>query len=98
MVGRPEGEANYYSICHGAGRIRSRSATKRLVTVEEFAGALKVGTDDEIVVNQLSLESIIDESPQAYKNVDDIIESVTGAGLADVVAKCKPLAAVKGAK
>ena len=98
MVGLPGGQDNFHSICHGAGRIRSRSATKRLVSVDDFAGALGVGTDDEIVVNQASLESIIDESPQAYKNVDDIIESVTGAGLAAVVAKCKPLAALKGAK
>jgi tRNA-splicing ligase RtcB len=57
-----------------------------------------VGQEDEIVVNQNSLESILDESPQAYKNVDDIINSVTGASLASVVAKCLPLAAIKGAK
>ncbi|KAA2301590.1 RtcB family protein, partial [Clostridioides difficile] len=98
MVGQPQGADNYYSICHGAGRIRSRTATKRLISVEDFATALGVGTEDEIVVNQRSLESIIDESPQAYKNVDEIIDSVTGAGLAQVVAKCKPLVAVKGAK
>ncbi|GIP35368.1 hypothetical protein J2TS4_45780 [Paenibacillus sp. J2TS4] len=48
-------------------------------------------------MNQRSLESILDESPQAYKDVDQIIESVVGAGLAQVVAKCKPLATVKGA-
>ncbi|KWX89455.1 RtcB protein, partial [Paenibacillus riograndensis] len=98
MVGQPGGEENYYSICHGAGRIRSRSATKRLVSVNDFSKSLRVGREDEIVVNQHSLESIIDESPQAYKNVDEIIESVTGAGLAAVVAKCKPLAAIKGTK
>ncbi|MNC37885.1 RNA-splicing ligase RtcB [compost metagenome] len=98
MAGLPGGEENYYSICHGAGRIRSRTATKRLVSVHEFSQSLKVGREDEIVVNQHSLESIIDESPQAYKNVDEIIESVTGAGLAAVVAKCKPLAAIKGTK
>ncbi|MBB3112010.1 tRNA-splicing ligase RtcB [Paenibacillus phyllosphaerae] len=97
MVGDQGGADNYYSICHGAGRIRSRSATKRLVTVEEFAQALRVGTDEEIVVNQRSLETIVDESPQAYKDVDQIIDSVVGAGLAQVVAKCKPLATVKGA-
>lgn len=97
MVGSQGGAANYYSICHGAGRIRSRSATKRLVTVDEFATAMGVGTEDEIVVNQRSLESLVDESPQAYKDVDQIIESVVGAGLASVVAKCKPLATVKGA-
>lgn len=96
MVGRPEGKRNYYSICHGAGRIRSRSATKRLVTLDQFASSLRVGQEDEIVVNQRMLESLIDESPQAYKDVDQIIDSVVGAGLASVVAKCKPLAAVKG--
>ncbi|MFB6365336.1 RtcB family protein [Paenibacillus elgii] len=96
MVGQPGGERNYYSICHGAGRIRSRSATKRLVTVDQFESSLRVGTADEIVVNQRMLESIIDESPQAYKDVDQIIESVVGAGLASVVAKCKPLASIKG--
>lgn len=97
MVGAPGGQSNYYSICHGAGRIRSRSATKRLVTVEEFKASLRIGTESEIVVNQRTLESIVDESPQAYKDVDQIIESVVGAGLAGVVAKCKPLATVKGA-
>lgn len=96
MVGSAEGKANYYSICHGAGRIRSRNATKRLVTADEVAAAMRIGTAEEIVVNQRSLESLIDESPQAYKDVDQIIESVAGAGLAEVVAKCKPLATVKG--
>lgn len=96
MVGRPEGARNAYSICHGAGRIRSRSATKKLVTVDEFASSLLVGQEDEIVVNHRALEAIVDESPQAYKNVDQIIESVVGAELASVVAKCRPLATVKG--
>ncbi|ANY65116.1 RNA-splicing ligase RtcB [Paenibacillus sp. BIHB 4019] len=97
MVGKPGGRDNYHSICHGAGRIRSRSASKRLITVEEFAASMRVGMEDEIVLNQRSLESMVDESPQAYKDVDQIIESVVGAGLAEVVAKCKPLATIKGA-
>ncbi|WP_372011511.1 RtcB family protein [Paenibacillus chitinolyticus] len=96
MVGADGGKANYHSICHGAGRIRSRSATKRLVTVDEFSASMRVGMEDEVVVNQRSLETILDESPQAYKDVDQIIESVVGAGLASVVAKCKPMAVIKG--
>lgn len=96
MVGTPEGAQNYYSICHGAGRVRSRNATKQLVFVDEFASSLRIGQEDEIVVNHRALESILDESPQVYKDVDRIIDSVVGAGLAAVVARCRPLAAVKG--
>ncbi|MGO4549333.1 RtcB family protein [Paenibacillus sp. 2TAB23] len=96
MVGKEEGLKNFYSICHGAGRARSRKATKQLVTVDEFERSLKVGTEDEILVNHASLQTILDECPQAYKDVDQIIDSVVGASLADVVAKCKPMAAIKG--
>jgi tRNA-splicing ligase RtcB (3'-phosphate/5'-hydroxy nucleic acid ligase) len=96
MLGREEGMKNFYSICHGAGRARSRRATKELVTVDQFEQSLKVGTEEEILVNHRSLLSILDECPQAYKDVDQIIDSVAGASLADVVAKCKPMAAIKG--
>ncbi len=97
MVGQQAGADNYHSICHGAGRIRSRSETKRVVTVAEFEQSLRVGKPDEIVVNQ-TLQSILDESPQAYKDVDEIINSVMGANLADVVARCKPIASIKSTK
>ncbi|MBS7531219.1 RtcB family protein [Hazenella sp. IB182353] len=96
MVGEEAGVKNFYSICHGAGRLRSRRATKELISVDQFAKSMKVGTDDEILVNQRTLESILDECPQAYKDVDQIIDSVVGANLASVVAECKPMAVIKG--
>lgn len=96
MLGQESGIKNFYSICHGAGRLRSRRATKELVTVDEFAASMKVGTDDEILVNHRTLATILDESPQAYKDVDQIIDSVVQAGLASVVAQCKPMAVIKG--
>ncbi|MED1725775.1 RtcB family protein [Brevibacillus parabrevis] len=96
MVGADSGAKNFYSICHGAGRVRSRKATKEIVTIDQFERALRVGEDDEIMVNHRSLAAILDECPQAYKDVDQIIDSVVGAKLASVVAKCKPLIAIKG--
>ncbi|MNN60049.1 RNA-splicing ligase RtcB [compost metagenome] len=96
MVGREAGVKNFYSICHGAGRLRSRRATRLAVTVDEFSQSLRVGTDEEIIVNHRSLYTILDECPQAYKDVDQIIDSISGAGLASVVAKCKPMAVIKG--
>lgn len=96
MVGQPTGKKNFYSICHGAGRVRSRRATKRLITVDQFKSSMRVGTDDEVIVNQRTLSSILDECPQAYKDVDQIIDSTEGANLASVVAECKPMAVLKG--
>lgn len=96
MVGSEAGAKNFYSICHGAGRVRSRKATKELVTIDQFEQAMRVGQEDEIMVNHRSLASILDECPQAYKDVDQIIDSVVGANLASVVAKCNPLIAIKG--
>ncbi|MCS1352291.1 RtcB family protein [Mechercharimyces sp. CAU 1602] len=96
MVGEKEGVKNYYSICHGAGRVRSRRATKEQVSVDSFSQAMRVGSDEEILVNHRTLETILDECPQAYKDVDQVIDSVVGAKLASVVAICKPIAVLKG--
>lgn len=67
MVGQPGGEENFYSICHGAGRIRSRTATKRLVSVHEFSQSLKVGKEDEIVVNQHSWNLSLTNLPKPIR-------------------------------
>lgn len=96
MVGKETGKKNFYSICHGAGRVRSRRATKQLISVDQFKSSMRVGTDEEVMVNQRTLESILDECPQAYKDVDQIIDSIEGADLASVVAECKPMAVIKG--
>jgi len=96
MLGQEAGIKNFYSICHGAGRPRSRSATKKEFTVEQVAESMGVGTDDEILVNHRDLTHLVDESAFAYKDVDQIIDSVVSADLATVVAKSRPLAVVKG--
>jgi tRNA-splicing ligase RtcB len=62
----------------------------------QFEQSMKIGSEEEILVNHRSLETILDECPQAYKDVDQIIDSVVGASLAAMVAKCKPMAAIKG--
>jgi RNA-splicing ligase RtcB len=37
-----------------------------------------------------------EEAPLAYKNVDEVVETVSGAGLASLVARTKPLLVIKG--
>ena len=38
----------------------------------------------------------LEEAPQAYKDIDRVIEAVVGAGLAKVVARMRPRAVLKG--
>ena len=40
--------------------------------------------------------SIKEEAPAAYKDIDQVVETVAGAGLARIVARMKPLAVLKG--
>jgi tRNA-splicing ligase RtcB len=42
------------------------------------------------------IRALAEEMPEAYKNVDDVVEAVDGAGLARKVARLRPLAVVKG--
>lgn len=59
------------SAPHGAGRLMSRSKAKELITMEEFEKSMKD-------INSCSvLQSTLDEAPQAYKSMQEIISNVT---------------------
>ncbi|GAB6549788.1 RNA ligase RtcB [Bacillus cereus] len=96
MVGLEQGDKNFYSICHGAGRKFSRSAAKEVLSIDSFRASMKIGEADEIVMNHTALEHVISEAPEAYKDVDEIVSSIEGAQLAKVVATCTPLIVMKG--
>jgi len=49
-----------------------------------------------IIVKYYSLRSIAEEAPQAYKNIDEVVEVVHQAGLSKKVARLVPLAVIKG--
>ena len=49
-----------------------------------------------IIVKSHSLKGIIEEAPEAYKDIDDVIEVVHQAGLSKKVARLVPLAVIKG--
>jgi len=43
-----------------------------------------------------SLNGLVEEAPRAYKNVDEVIDVVVGAGLARKVARLRPVLVIKG--
>jgi tRNA-splicing ligase RtcB len=81
------------STCHGAGRTMSRSKAKKTV----HGGKLKDQLAQEgIIVRAGSLKGLAEEAPVAYKEVDNVVDVVHGAGIACKVARLRPLAVIKG--
>jgi tRNA-splicing ligase RtcB len=84
---------SFGSSCHGAGRVMSRSEAKRNVWGEALLQQLG---QEGIDVRAGSLSGLVEEAPQAYKDVDRVVESVVGAGIAKRVAFLRPLIVIKG--
>jgi tRNA-splicing ligase RtcB len=43
-----------------------------------------------------SRSTMAEEIPDAYKDVSDVVDTITGAGIATAVARLKPVAMIKG--
>jgi len=93
LVGTEKSKEAWYTVCHGAGRTMSRHEAMRRVSGQEVVNNLK---SKGIVVKCQSLRGIAEEAPQAYKNIEDVVEVVHNAGLSKKVAKLVPLAVIKG--
>jgi len=76
------------SASHGAGRLFSRKKAKETITFSDFRDTMKG------IIAKVD-KSTLDESPFAYKNLDDIIAMQDGIVI-DVLDKVKPLINVKG--
>jgi len=84
---------SFGSCCHGAGRTMSRHQAKRTVRADQLRQDLE---SQGIRVRAGSLPGLAEEAPQAYKDVDAVVEVVTRAGIAARVARLRPVAVVKG--
>jgi len=94
LVGTQEAmETTFGSTCHGAGRVLSRTKARRETRGEEVVQELaKKG----IIVRGVSQAGIAEEAPEAYKDIDRVVNVVSQAGLARKVAKLRPLGVIKG--
>ena len=72
LVCEGKGEPDWnYSAPHGAGRMHSRGKAKELLSMEAFRQRMM-----GIYISNLS-ESLLDESPMAYKDADEIINNIS---------------------
>jgi len=98
------GAESLFSVNHGAGRVMSRRAaagksrrrngkvlSEGIISEERFRESMK-----GIYLVCEDRHSVKEEAPDAYKDIDEVIRIVTGAGLARLVCRMVPLAVLKG--
>jgi tRNA-splicing ligase RtcB len=86
-------EESFSSTCHGAGRTMSRHAARKMIEGRALYEKLK---KDGILVETESMQDLPEESPFAYKDIEEVINVVHSAGIAKKVARLSPLVVVKG--
>ncbi|MFQ5940149.1 MAG: RtcB family protein [Nitrososphaerales archaeon] len=86
-------ELTFGSTAHGAGRMMSRSAAKRSYTSQGVQERLR---SRGIYVKALTKQGVVEETPEAYKDVDSVAEVSHNVGIATKVARLVPLGVIKG--
>jgi tRNA-splicing ligase RtcB (3'-phosphate/5'-hydroxy nucleic acid ligase) len=86
-------DLSFGSTAHGAGRTMSRSAAKRTHSVE---GVRKSLESKGIYIKSLTKDGLVEETPDAYKDVDAVVDVSHSLGIATKVARLIPLGVIKG--
>ena len=81
------------STCHGAGRVMSRRQATRMFRANEVRSQLQ---RKGIYVHAASMKGIVEEAPDAYKDILDVVRVANGAGISSIVARMSPMGVVKG--
>jgi len=84
---------SFGSSCHGAGRVLSRKKAIRQGQGRSIATELE---RQGIFVMARGKHTLQEEMPEAYKDVDEVVEVIHQAGLGRKVAKMRPFGVVKG--
>jgi len=94
LVGTTEAiEKTFGTSCHGAGRVMSRSAAKKEIRGQELRREL---AEKGIVVQGGSMAGLAEEAPEAYKDIDRVVNVVHSTGIARKVARVVPMGVIKG--
>jgi len=86
-------EETFGTVCHGAGRAMSRTAAKKGRDARVETKKLE---DQGIILRAETRDGILEEIPEAYKDIDAVVDVVHNAGLARRVARLRPLGVIKG--
>lgn len=94
LLGKPNSMSlSFGSTAHGAGRMMSRSRARREYTEEQVKKSLH---DKGIFIKSLTRDGVVEETPEAYKDVDAVVNVSHELGIATKVAKLVPIGVIKG--
>lgn len=94
LVGQQKSlEYSFGSTCHGAGRRMSRAKAKKTIRGSELKKELE---NRGIAIEAGSMSGLAEEAPEAYKDVNEVVEIVHQIGIAQKLAKLKPIGVIKG--
>src|SRR3989344_2967984 len=86
-------EISFASTAHGAGRVLSRTYAKNNITPEHLQQELK---EHNFTIKAGSIKGLLEEAPEAYKDVNEVVRVSHELGIGNLVVRLKPLAVVKG--
>jgi len=86
-------DLSFGSTAHGAGRTMSRSKARRNYTEDYVKKSLN---DKGIFIKALTRDGVVEEAPEAYKDVDAVVNVSHNLGIATKVAKLIPIGVIKG--
>ena len=94
LLGKPNSmNLSFGSTAHGAGRTMSRSKARRNYTENDVKKSLN---DQGIFIKALTRDGVVEETPQAYKDVDAVVNVSHNLGIATKVARLVPIGVIKG--
>jgi tRNA-splicing ligase RtcB len=94
LVGAPRAmQETWGSTCHGAGRVMSRKGAVRKARGRSIKKELG---QKGIYVRYEGRDTLAEEMPEAYKDVDAVVNVMHEAGITRKVARLEPIGVVKG--
>ena len=94
LVGTEQAMAETFgSTCHGAGRVMSR---KQAMKVSKGRAIIRELEDQGITIRSAGKATVREEIPEAYKDVSQVVEVVSGAGISKKVVRLRPMGVIKG--
>jgi tRNA-splicing ligase RtcB len=86
-------DETFGSTCHGAGRVMSRHQALKVTKGRAIHRELQ---DKGIYVRSATVKTLREEFPDAYKDVDEVVDTVHRAGIGKRVVRMRPLGVIKG--